>query len=124
MEPEGSSPHSQQPTTCPYPEPDRASPCPHPISRTSILILSSHLCLYLPSVSFLKPYMSCTSPCVRVALLIQHARHMRRNLLSSAASLAPPYSSTLFQKRHNFQQKKKLLYFHFLYNFYSKHFAF
>jgi hypothetical protein len=28
MEPEGPLPHSQQPATCPYPEPDRSSPCP------------------------------------------------------------------------------------------------
>ena len=28
MEPEGSLPHSQQPTTCPYPGPDRSSPYP------------------------------------------------------------------------------------------------
>jgi hypothetical protein len=27
MEPEGSSPHSQKPATCPYPEPDWPSPC-------------------------------------------------------------------------------------------------
>ena len=34
----------------PYPEPDQSSPCPlHPTSRRSILILSSHLCLGLPS---------------------------------------------------------------------------
>ena len=26
MEPEGSLPHSQQPTTCSYPEPDQSSP--------------------------------------------------------------------------------------------------
>jgi len=29
MEPEGSLPHSQVPATCPYPEPNRPSPCPH-----------------------------------------------------------------------------------------------
>jgi hypothetical protein len=29
MEPEGSLPHSQLPTTCPYPEPAQSSPCPH-----------------------------------------------------------------------------------------------
>ena len=29
MGPEGSLPHSQQPATCPYPEPARSSPCPH-----------------------------------------------------------------------------------------------
>jgi len=31
MEPESSLPHSQVPATCPYPEPDRSSPCPPPI---------------------------------------------------------------------------------------------
>jgi hypothetical protein len=25
MEPEGSSPHTQEPATCPYPEPDQSS---------------------------------------------------------------------------------------------------
>jgi hypothetical protein len=51
MEPEGSSTYSQQPATCPYPEPDRSRPCPPPLptSRRSILILSSHLRLGLPS---------------------------------------------------------------------------
>jgi hypothetical protein len=29
MEPEGSLPHSQAPSTCPYPEPHRSSPSPH-----------------------------------------------------------------------------------------------
>jgi hypothetical protein len=36
MEPEGSSPHSQQPSTCPYPEPDRSSLCPHPAHFSKI----------------------------------------------------------------------------------------
>jgi len=27
MKPEGPSPHSQVPTTCPYPEPDQSSLC-------------------------------------------------------------------------------------------------
>jgi len=52
MEPEGSSPHSQVPATCPYPEPARSSPYPHPSSLRSILILSSHLRLGLPSSLF------------------------------------------------------------------------
>ena len=39
MEPEGSLPHSQQKATCTYVEPDLSSPCPHPTSRKSILIL-------------------------------------------------------------------------------------
>ena len=45
METESSLPHLQQPTTCPYYQPDKSSPCPHPTSWISILISSSHLCL-------------------------------------------------------------------------------
>jgi hypothetical protein len=49
MEPEGSSPYSQEPSTSPYPEPDRFSPY-HPI--LSALILSTHLRLGLLSGLF------------------------------------------------------------------------
>jgi hypothetical protein len=49
MEPEGSSPYTQEPATCPYPEPDQSSLRPHPTSRISILILSYNLRLGLPS---------------------------------------------------------------------------
>ena len=49
METEGLLPHSQETATCPYPEPDRFSPCPHPTCQRSILILSFHLCLVFPS---------------------------------------------------------------------------
>jgi len=52
MEPEGSLPHSQVSATCLYPEPDQSSPCPHPTSWRSILILSSHPRLRLPSGRF------------------------------------------------------------------------
>jgi hypothetical protein len=42
-EPECSSPYSQELDTCPYLEPNQSSLCPpHPTSRRSILILSSH----------------------------------------------------------------------------------
>jgi len=53
MELEGSLPHSQVPANCPYPEPTRSSPYPpHPISLRSILILSSHQHLGLPTGLF------------------------------------------------------------------------
>ena len=50
MEPEGSLPHSQVPATCPYPEPVHTPS--QPTSWRSILILSSHLRLGLPSGLF------------------------------------------------------------------------
>ena len=38
MEPEGSLPHSQVPATCPYPKPDRSSPCLHiPLPEDHVL---------------------------------------------------------------------------------------
>jgi len=53
MEPEGSSPHSQVPATCPYPDLARSNPYPHiPTSWTSILILPSDQRLGLPSGLF------------------------------------------------------------------------
>ena len=53
MEPESSLPHSQVTATCPYPESYWSSPCPpNPTSWRSILILSSHLRLVLPSGLF------------------------------------------------------------------------
>jgi hypothetical protein len=44
MEPEGSLPHSQQPATCSYPEPDKSSPCP------PSHFLKMHLNIMLPSM--------------------------------------------------------------------------
>ena len=48
MEPECLSPYTQEQATCPCPEPDQFSLCPHPTSQRSILLLSSHLSLGLP----------------------------------------------------------------------------
>ena len=53
MEPEGSVPHTQASATCPCPGPAPIqSTYPHPTSWRSILILSSHLRLGLPSGLF------------------------------------------------------------------------
>ena len=41
-----------------------------------------------------------------VALVIQHAKRIRSILLSSVAFPAAPYFATLFNKKHNFQEKK------------------
>ena len=49
------------------------------------------------------------SECVSVTLVIQHAKSIRSNALSSEASMALPYSPTLFHKRHDFLSKTKLL---------------
>ena len=46
--------------------------------------------------------------CSRVALLIQHAKHMRHIVWSSVASLGPTYFSILFHKRNDFRKKKLL----------------
>jgi hypothetical protein len=51
MEPEDALLSSQDPVTDPYPEPDRSSPW-LPICLKSILILSTHLRLGLPSGLF------------------------------------------------------------------------
>jgi hypothetical protein len=49
MEPEGLSQHSQELSTCPCPELDQSSLYPPSLPPRSILILSIHLCLGLPS---------------------------------------------------------------------------
>jgi hypothetical protein len=54
MGPEGSLPCSQEPSTCPYPEPDESSPFYPSLFLTSILLVSAHVSLGLPVVSYFK----------------------------------------------------------------------
>jgi len=53
MESEGSLPHSQEPATCPYPEPARSSPYP------TYYFLKNHLNIILPSTPQVSPPKSC-----------------------------------------------------------------
>ena len=46
--------------------------------------------------------------CVHVALLIQHANHMRHSVAPFVATLAPPKCSTLSHTRHDFRKKMLL----------------
>ena len=49
--------------------------------------------------------LACACACARLASLTQHAKRMRSMLLSSVVSLAPPYFSTLSNKRHDHKKK-------------------
>ena len=55
----------QKPATCPQPQPDQSSPCPHPTSRRSILVLPSNLSVGSPSGLLRFPHQKpiCTSTC-------------------------------------------------------------
>jgi len=66
MDPAGSLPHSQQPATCPYPEPDQSNPCLPSnflkIHFTIILQFMSRSSTWSLSLSFSHPSSVCTSP--------------------------------------------------------------
>ena len=70
MEPEGSLPHSQQSTTCPYPEPYQRSPCPPTNPWRSILILSSHLSSAIPPSSLFSSGIPTKTPYAAVVFAV------------------------------------------------------
>ena len=94
MEPEGSSPHPQQPATCPYPESHRSSLCPHPTSQRSILILSSHPRLGLPGCLLLSgfPTKALYAP------LLSPMRATCNACLAEIKNTSPYTNTTLLQK--------------------------
>ena len=94
MEPEVSLPHSQVAATCSYPEPARSSPCsPHPISLRSILILSSHLRLGLPSGLFGEKLKTHYTPILRFSREL--GSETRRETRKSENNQPPPKNNVL-----------------------------
>jgi hypothetical protein len=74
MDPEDSIPHSQNPTTCPYPEPDKYSPYPHiPLSEGPFLMLSSDLRLGFPSGLFPSGFLTKTLYALLLSPYVLHA---------------------------------------------------
>jgi type III secretory pathway component EscT len=86
MEPGGSLPHSQEPATCPYPELAQSSPCPHPTSLRSILILSY---TQITAQEYRKPWQAQKQ--TQAAMCIQNVRQ-KHDLRT--ASLAVPTVAT------------------------------
>jgi hypothetical protein len=108
MESESSLRCSKEPSTDPYSEPDQSSPYhPHSISVKSILILSTHVLLDLPSglfhltfppVSYMHssyPY-SCYMLCSSHPHWLDHSNYIWRRVQVMCSFLQPPATSSLF----------------------------
>ena len=77
MDPEGSLPHSQESSTCPYPKPDQFSPRPIPSLENHFNIIRP----YMP-----RSYMCCLSPGFRYRnpvckFPLLHTSYMQRHLI-------------------------------------------
>jgi len=91
METEGSLPRLQEPATCLYPDPNQFSPFPpHSTSWRSMLTLSSHLTLSLPSGLF--PSVSPPNPCMHLSSP-QYMLHAQPILFFSIWSFGDDYRS-------------------------------
>jgi hypothetical protein len=94
MEPEDSIPNSQELSTCSYPKPDQSSPHqPLPTSPRSILILSTHLHLGLPSAfSFWLSHIYVYIYIVRTHPRLDSNKRLRcSEALNSKSFLEPPH---------------------------------
>ena len=101
MEPEGLLPHTQEPATCPYTEPDQSGPCSHPTFLRSILILSSHLRVglpsgLLPSVSHQNKHTRRIKPRYTAHTVSQQCIYLRYSSLSCSMSFLPFLFCPLF----------------------------
>jgi hypothetical protein len=61
--------------------------------------------VHVTTVAVVKQISITYSECVSVALVIQHAKRMRRIILSSVFCLALQYFPTLSHKRHDFRKR-------------------
>ena len=122
MEPVNILPHSQQPATSPYPEPDQSIPWSHFISRRYILILSSHLCPVLRSGLFqcspanpfsLFPICS-LEQCLMFLTTQFHPVFLRLSASYSqtlSANVSPSVKETKFHTNKNYRHNYSSLYF-------------
>jgi hypothetical protein len=97
MEPEGSLPHSQVPTTCPYPEPARSSP----YLTSHFLKIRVHLNIILPSAP--------GSPKWSLSLTFPHPNSVYPSLLPHTCYMPRPSISSRFDHPNNPSMQNTLL---------------
>ena len=89
MEPECSSPLSQEHSICPYPKPDQCNPRPKPICQGLSLILSSYACLVPSNLFFpwgfprkiLNAPLPIRATCIALIILLHLMRNFHETLI-------------------------------------------